>query len=74
MTITGVYELFCLLQLLVVPTASLSAYVSAWTMLGCATVLFALMAAAHAPAIRGIKEGGTPRASLSQKVLGRRHS
>lgn len=73
-TITGVYELFCLLQLLVVPTASLSAYVSAWTMLGCATVLFALMAAAHAPAIRGIKEGGTPRASLSQKVLGRRHS
>lgn len=71
--ITGVYELFCILQLLMVPSVSLSAFVSAWTMLICATVLLGLMVVAHAPAIRGIRDGDTPRASLSQKVLRRRH-
>ncbi len=71
--ITVAYEVFCIIQLMMVPAVSLVAYVSAWIMLVCATGLLAIMVVAHAPAIRDIKAGRTPRASLSQKVLKRRH-
>ncbi|MEY8437713.1 glycerol-3-phosphate acyltransferase [Atopobiaceae bacterium 24-176] len=72
--ITIAYEFFCIIQLMMVPAASLAAYVSAWAMFVCATGLLAIMVAAHTPAILAIKKGLTPRAALSQKVLKRRHS